>query len=81
MNIVNNLRKVDSLGRVVIPKNIREEFGIAHKDEMVIHTMEDSIVINKKYSTCSICGEKHELVEFKGKDICRECISFIQKYA
>ncbi|MCT4632679.1 MAG: AbrB/MazE/SpoVT family DNA-binding domain-containing protein [Firmicutes bacterium] len=80
MTIVNNLRKVDSLGRVVIPKNIREEFGICYKDEMAIHTNEDSIIINKKFNTCSICGDKHELTEFKGKDICLDCIAYIKSY-
>lgn len=79
MDFMNNMRKVDSLGRIVIPKTIRDDFSINHKDEMEICTDNDFIVISKRVSTCSICGGKKELIQYKNKEICKECISYIKK--
>lgn len=68
------IRKVDELGRVVIPVELRNKFGIAEKDPIEIF-VEGSLVILKKYEpNCIFCGKSKELSEYKDKLICRKCL-------
>lgn len=68
------IRKVDELGRVVIPVELRNKFGIAEKDSIEIF-VEGSFVILKKYEpNCIFCGKSKELSEYKDKLICRKCL-------
>ncbi len=58
------VRRVDELGRVVLPKELRDRFGIVEGD---------SIVLVKHGPQCVFCGSREGLVEFKGKRVCRSC--------
>ena len=76
------VRKVDELGRVVIPIEIRNKFNIAEKDPIVIYVDGSSIVLKKYEPNCIFCGNTKNLVEYKGKLICDKCsnkISELQK--
>lgn len=70
------VRRVDELGRIVLPIELRRVFNVNVKDPMEIYTDDDGSIILKKFShTCCICGNGENLVGYKGKSICRKCIS------
>lgn len=73
MKSIGIIRRMDELGRVVIPIEIRNKFEIAEKDPIEIY-VEDSAIILKKYEqNCIFCGETKNLLEYNGKLICSSC--------
>jgi len=72
------VRRVDELGRLVVPKELRRTMGIEEKDPMEIFTDGESIVIKKYVPGCLFCGSLEELVEHKGKFICPACIKALR---
>lgn len=66
-------RRVDELGRIVIPKELRRDLNITTKDYLEIFRDEDSIVLRKYSAGCIFCGNMDDVVEYEGKIICREC--------
>ena len=73
------IRKVDELGRVVIPIEIRNKFGIAEKDPIEIYVEGSSIVLKKFEQNCIFCGSTKDLVEYKDKLICSKCADNLMK--
>ena len=73
------IRRVDELGRVVIPIEIRNKFGIAEKDPIEIYVDGSNIILKKHEETCIFCGNTKNLSEYKGKLICDNCIEQIAK--
>lgn len=73
------IRRVDELGRVVIPMEIRTQFGISEKDPMEIYVEGPSIVLKKYEPNCIFCGNSKKLVEYEGKPICKKCVNNIYK--
>ena len=67
-------RPIDSLGRVVIPMEIRENLGIETKDLLEFSLEGDRIILKKICDTCIFCGAEGELVEFEGKKLCKKCL-------
>lgn len=74
MKATGIVRKVDELGRVVLPIELRRTFSIDVKDPIEIFVDGDSIVLRKHQDTCYICNSTKGLKVFKGKNICCECI-------
>lgn len=68
------VRKVDSLGRVVLPIELRRILQIDEKDSIEIFVDGDSIILKKYSATCSFCGNKNNVSDFKGKKICKDCL-------
>ena len=73
------IRKVDELGRVVIPKEIRYNLNILEKDSVEIFTDGYKVVIQKYEPTCCFCGASGKLSNYKEKLICKSCINKIEK--
>ena len=73
MKATGIIRKVDELERVVIPIEIRNKFNIVEKDPIEIYVDESSIVLKKYEPNCIFCGETNNLVEYKGKLVCKKC--------
>ena len=67
------IRKVDELGRVVIPIEIRNQFQIAEKDPIEIYVDGSSIILKKYEQNCIFCGNTKKLIDYKGKLICSKC--------
>ena len=81
MRTIGVVRKVDPLGRIVIPKEVRKIFEIEEGADLEIYTSENTIVL-KKYDPqckCIFCGDGKFVIEFKGKKICTNCIETISK--
>ena len=75
MKTTGIVRRIDQLGRVVLPIELRKTLDISEADVMEIFVEQDSIVL-KKYGpmSCIFCGERDEVIKFKGKCICSECL-------
>ena len=71
------VRKVDELGRVVIPIELRRTLEIAEKDALEIYVDNDRIILRKYEPACScvFCGNADEVTNFRGKNICKECMT------
>lgn len=67
------IRRVDELGRVVIPIEIRNQFDIAEKDPIEIYVNGSSIILKKFEQSCIFCGNTEYLLDFSGKLICEDC--------
>lgn len=72
-------RKVDELGRIVIPMELRTKLGIAEKDFLEIFVDGSSIILKKYTSNCTFCGSTKNLVSFGDKLICAKCKEKISK--
>ncbi len=69
------VRKLDELGRVVIPKEIRNKLDIEEKDPIEIYLEGTSIILRKFETGCIFCNNSKDLVSFKDKLICKKCLS------
>lgn len=79
MKTIKLTKKIDDLGRIVIPVELRSALGINNQDELEMHIDGSSIVLAKKTKGCVFCDEKENLSEAKnGKYICYECLETIQ---
>ena len=83
MKATGIVRKVDELGRVVIPIELRRTLGIAERDALEIYTDEDRIVLRKYEPTCAcvFCGRADDVIPFKGRNVCKKCARDLQKEA
>ncbi|MGM0396938.1 MAG: AbrB/MazE/SpoVT family DNA-binding domain-containing protein [Bacillota bacterium] len=68
------VRKVDELGRVVIPIELRRNLDIQVKDPLEIFVDEDKVILRKFSPSCIFCGESKGVSDFKGKKICQSCL-------
>lgn len=68
------VRKVDELGRIVLPIELRRTLDIGEKDAVEIYVEGTSIVLKKYQPSCIFCGEAKKVVDFKGKNICTKCL-------
>ena len=73
MKATGIIRRVDELGRVVIPIEIRNQFNIVEKDPIEIYVDGSSIVLKKFEPNCIFCGSTKNLVEFNNKLVCEKC--------
>ena len=67
------IRRVDELGRVVIPIEIRNQFNIAEKDPIEIYVDGSSIILKKFEPNCIFCGNTKNLLNYNDKLICKNC--------
>lgn len=68
------VRKVDELGRVVIPIELRRTLGIGEKDALEIYVDGERIMLKKYEPACIFCGNADNVTYFKGKIVCNECL-------
>lgn len=73
------VRKVDELGRVVLPIELRRTLGIAEKDALEIYVDGESIVLKKYQPACIFCNNAKDVTVFKNKNICPDCISELKE--
>jgi len=68
------VRKVDELGRIVLPIELRRTLDIAERDELEIYLDDDKVVLKKYEPSCIFCASAHGLVSYRGRNVCMECI-------
>ncbi len=79
MKSLGIVRKVDELGRIVLPKEIRTSFELESGDGVEIFVDKDKIILQKYAPYCTFCGEANDVVMFKNKRICRACLEELTK--
>lgn len=79
MKATGIIRKVDELGRIVLPIELRRTLDIAERDELEIYMENDRIVLQKFEPSCVFCESTHGLVSYRGKNVCQECIRNMAK--
>ena len=73
------VRRVDELGRIVIPIELRRTMGIDEKDALEIYVDNEKIILKKYEPACIFCGNAEEVVNYKGKNLCRNCLTELIK--
>lgn len=68
------VRKVDELGRIVLPIEMRRTLGIEEKDRIEIFVDGESIILRKYQPACIFCDNAKDIINYKGKNICPDCI-------
>ena len=74
MKAIGIVRKVDELGRIVLPIELRRTLDIAVRDELEIYLEDDKVVLRKYEPACVFCSSNRNLVSYEGKNVCSECI-------
>lgn len=72
-------RPVDALGRIVLPKSLRQQFGIEVDQHLEIFTDGNRIILQKYERGCLFCGSAEQLVSFSEKQICKDCLAKLKK--
>ena len=70
--------KIDQLGRIVIPKPIRNQYNLNLGDSIEVFNENDGIVLKKYHMCCSFCGKDENLQKFKDVTICEDCLNEIK---
>lgn len=79
MRATGYVRKVDELGRVVLPKELRKSCNLHAQDQYEIFIDGQSILIERYYPRCVFCGNIEPIKEYKGKKICGRCLNELEK--
>lgn len=69
------VRKIDELGRFVIPMEMRNKLGISNNDSLEIYVEGTSIILKKYQPDCVFCGNSKNITEYKGKNVCEKCLN------
>ena len=75
MKNIGVIRNVDDLGRIVIPKELRNNLNIKEGNRIEILVSGNSIILRKYTTKCIFCGSAKENIEFDGRKICKKCIT------
>ena len=79
MKATGIIRKVDELGRIVLPIELRRNLDIAERDELEIYVDGDSIILRKYQSACVFCESTKKIVSYRGKNVCPDCIAKLKE--
>ena len=72
------VRQMDSLGRIVLPIELRRTLDIAQKDSLEIYVDDSAIILKKYQPSCIFCGNADNVIYFKDKRICSSCLEKIK---
>lgn len=79
MESMGFIREIDKMGRIVIPKEVRDALHIQDKDKYEITVEGEEIILRKFSKKCVFCGAEKNLKDFNGKSICPDCASKISE--
>ena len=73
------VRKVDELGRIVLPIEMRRTLDIGEKDALEIYVEGSSVILKKYKPSCVFCDATKDITVFKGKNICPKCLKDLKE--
>ncbi|MBQ9673411.1 MAG: AbrB/MazE/SpoVT family DNA-binding domain-containing protein [Ruminococcus sp.] len=79
MKQVGYVSKIDSLGRIVIPKPVRQMYNMEKEDAIEILAKDNGLLIRKYKPTCVFCGETDNMIVHEGNNVCEDCIKKLMK--
>ncbi len=72
------VRKIDELGRIVLPIELRKNMDLSPKDAVEIFVEEDKIILKKYQPCCIFCGNADDVTYYKGKRVCADCMEALR---
>ena len=75
------VRRIDGLGRIVLPKELRAILDLNDRDPLEIYTEGNTIILKKYEPACIFCGDAKDVFNYNGKNICTECAKRMGVYA
>ena len=75
MTAQDRTRRVDSLGRVVLPADLRHSLGIREGDVLDVTVEDGHLVLSRHEPLCVFCGSRDGLKEHAGRHVCSRCVS------
>jgi len=79
MKATGMVRKVDGLGRIAIPVELRRKMEINTKDHLEIFVDEENVVLKKYEPACLFCGNTNNMKHYGNRIVCQECIDKLAK--
>ena len=73
------VRKVDELGRIVLPIEMRRTLDIGEKDALEIYVEGSSVILKKYKPSCVFCDATTDITVFNGKNICPKCLKELKE--
>ncbi len=74
MKTTGIVRQMDSLGRIVLPIELRRTLDIGQKDSLEIYVEGNQIILKKYEPTCVFCENTEGIVSYRGKNVCPACL-------
>ena len=68
------IRKIDDLGRIVLPIELRRTLDISERDELEICMENDRIILQKFEPACVFCGSFQNLIQYRHTNVCEDCL-------
>lgn len=81
MKSVGTVRKIDELGRIVLPIETRKRLELEPKDGVEIFVEQDRIILKKYEPSCIFCGDADNVIYYMDKRICKKCLAELAKAA
>ncbi len=78
MKATGIVRKIDDLGRIVLPIELRRTLGISDRDSLEIYVDDNNIVLKKYEPACIFCGSTEGIVSYKDKAVCTGCVEALK---
>ncbi len=72
------VRRVDELGRVVLPIELRRTLGITERDALEIYVDGENIILKKYEPACIFCDNAKDIIIFKNRNVCSECVTALK---
>ena len=79
MKTTGIVRQMDSLGRIVLPIELRRTLDIAQKDSLEIFVEGNRIILKKYEPSCAFCENTKDIIQYKGQNICPNCLAELKK--
>jgi transcriptional pleiotropic regulator of transition state genes len=67
------VRKIDELGRIVLPSELRRVFGIREGDELEISVDGERVILEKRQDVCIFCSAEKPSIDYEGRMVCDNC--------
>ena len=67
------VRRIDDLGRLVLPAELRRVLDLGERAEVEIYTENDAVILRRYQPTCTFCGGAEELLDYCGRPVCAAC--------
>ena len=68
------VRKIDEQGRIVLPIELRRTLELEEQNELEIYLDDDKVILKKYEPACVFCASSYDLVSYRGRKVCMECI-------
>lgn len=75
------VRQLDTLGRIVLPIELRRTMDIGVKDMLEIFVEDDQIILKKYHPSCIFCSDARDVVSYRGKLVCKKCLADLKQSA